>query len=278
VGLGLGDLLAIGAALLYLVSKFLAFFTINYRGVVDISSSLNGWSGSRGVWNLLEIVVVVAVVVGAVVGALLLPTVTGLRGIVFPVCGVLLFGLTLIAFFDVRRVANDSGTPGGPGIGFVLGLILPLVIIAAGVMKLGLLPGDGVVSLASGGAVAATADGMAPFSSPYYPGGPGRPGGPTPPGGSAPPPGLPGGNRPAGPPTGSPGAYGGPPPLQGPYGAPPAGNPGAPPNAPGGYGMPPGGPGGYGAPPTGVPGPYGTPPPGSPGGPSGNGGPPPQPR
>jgi len=266
-GFGLGDLLAIGAAVLYLVSKFLAFFTITYRGIVDVSSSFNAWSGSREVLNWLEIIVVVAVVFSGVLGALVLPALGRLRGIVYPIGGVLLFVLTLIALFDVRRVASDNGTPGVPGIGFVLGLLLPLAIIAGGVMKLGVLPGDDMVSLGGSGAGAGAgaggvsssslSEGSAPFSRPPAPGSDNRPGG-----------------------------YG-PLPQQGPYGGPPAGSRSTPPNAPGSYGMPPGGgsPGGYsggdgGTPPMGVPGPYGaSSPPGGPDSPGGyRGGPPPDPR
>lgn len=260
-GFRLGDLLAIGGALLYFLSKFLSFFTISYRGVVNISSSLNGWSGSRVIWNWLEIALVVAVLAIAIVAALdVVPALGQLRGILFVVGGVLLLVLTAIAFIDVRRVASDAGTSGGPGIGFILGLLFPLVIVGGGLLKMGVLPGDDVVALGSGGGSAPAPVAGAPFSGPPpYTGAPGGPNAPTgvPGGGYAPGSpgnyGQPGGNRTGGPMTGGQGPYGAPPQgSQGPYGSPPPGGAGMPGGSPQGpYGAPPpGGPGGYGGPPS----------------------------
>lgn len=256
--LRLGDLLALGGTVLYFFSKFLpnAKFSANsgVSGAFRFSVTGNGWEASRNIWDFLEIILLLAAIATTIViGLNLLPQFKTLKGWIYTAIGGALVVLTIIAFLDAKSQVNGGvGLSVGPSIGFFLLIIFGLAIVAGGLMKQAIIPGDDAVSFGGGGALAANR-GPQPFSSTYY-------SGQQPPqGGYAQPPPTGGYSQPP------PGGYGAPPPPQAGYGAPP-------PPQQGGYSQPPQQ-GGYGQPPSPPPGGYRPPP----GGPSGYGGPPPPP-
>lgn len=286
--LRLGDFLALGGALLYFFSKYLPFIGVKYTatGLASRSSDANGWDGTRFIFDFLEIICILGTIALPLVIALnVLPQLRARKGWLYAGFGAALALLSVIALLDSRHDVTSkvsgllAGLSVGPRIGFFLLLLFGLVVLAGGLMKQGIIPGDNTVSLGGGsGATAlATANrGPQPFSSNYYGGNPQQPQGGfvqtpnAPPGqGMGPPPDAqPGYGQPPG------AGYGAPPPPQGGYRQPPQGS---------GYGPPPAG--GYGAPPPLPPSGYGQPPPQQGGGYSqppnrgggGYGGPPPAP-
>jgi hypothetical protein len=241
----LGDILAVGGVLLFLISKFFANAKFSANSTVTtpgIPRSLfsvtgNGWEATRGIWDFLQWVCILVVIAAAIlIGLNLLPQFKAFKGWIYVGAGALLVVLTLIAFFDAKNAVGGgalSGLKVSPQFGFFALILFGLVVVAGGLMKQGIIPGDNAVSL--GGSTAALANrGPQPFSSSYYSGQ--QP--PQPPQGyGAPPPPAP------------PGGYGAPPPPPVPpgYGQPPGGGYAQPPQPPQGYGQPPGG--GYGNPP-----------------------------
>jgi hypothetical protein len=246
--LRLGDLLAIGGAILFWISKYFKEVAIKISGATgspfgssDVCSragvNCNSWSATRGIWDFLEIVLfLAAIVTPVVIGLNLLPQLKAYKGWIYVGIGAGLVLLTVIAFLDAK-----SQVPGGfnvsvsPSFGFFMLIIFGLVIAAGGLMKQGIVPGDDAVSF-GGGTAGLGSRGPQPFSSTYY--------------GGQQPPQPPQGGYGAPPPQMPPGGYGAPPPPpqgQG-YGQPPGGGYGQPPpQPPQGYGQPPGG--GYGNPP-----------------------------
>jgi hypothetical protein len=264
--LRLGDILAIGGGLLFWLSKYfkevavkLDARTTGFGNSGDLcqtrGASCNGWVASRGIWDFLEIVLFLAPIVIFVIAALnLVPQIKANKAWIYTGIGGGLILLTIIALLDAKSQFGGGALAGvsvSPSFGFFFLILFGLVIVAGGLMKQAIIPGDDAVSFGGGGLGANR--GPQPFSSTYY-------GGQPPPGGygqPAPPPGAPGGYSqppPGGygaPPPPPGGGYGAPPPQQGGYGQPPQqggyGQP--PPPPPGGYRPPPGGPGGYGGPP-----------------------------
>lgn len=219
--LRLGDLVAVGGALLFFIAKFFAFVRVSVNaGAITTpgvpsslySASVNGWDGTRGVWDFFQLIALVAVIAAAVViGLNLLPQFGAYKGWIYTAAGALLMLLTIIAFFDARSQVGSglslSGISIGPQFGFFALIIFGLAVAVGGLMKQGIVPGDDAVSL-GGGTAALAHRGPQPFSSNYY-------------GGQQPP-------QPPQPPQG----YGAPPPPAGGYGAPP------PPPGPQGYNQP----------------------------------------
>lgn len=242
--LRLGDLIAVGGALLFLIAKYFAFVQVSVNtGTTTVpglpstlfARSLNGWEGTRGVWDFLQIIVFLAVIAAALaIGLNLLPQFGVYKGWIYAGAGALLMLLTIIAFVDAKSQVGSgvafSGLSIRPQFGFFALIIFGLAVAVGGLMKQGIIPGDDAVTL--GGTTAALSNrGPQPFSSSYYSGqqppqqqGYGQP--PPPQGYGQPPP---------------PQGYGAPPPPYGGYGAPPP-----PPPGPQGYNQPPGG---YGNPP-----------------------------
>lgn len=250
--LRLGELLAAGGAFLYFVAKFFPNATFKASGAnsafFKFSVTGNGWEATRWVWDFFEIILFLGVIAATVViGLNLLPQFKSYKGWIYVGGGGGLVLLTIIAFLDAKSQVNGgTGLSVSPSIGFFLLLIFGLAIVAGGLMKQGIVPGDDAVSFGGTGGLPANR-GPQPFSSGYY-------SGQQPPQGyGAPPP----------PPQGG---YGAPPPPQGGYGQPPPppGGYSAPPPQQGGYGQPPPPPGGYGGPPPGGSGGYGGPPPSAP--------------
>lgn len=242
--LRLGDLLALGGAVLFFFAKFLpnATFSANsgVTGVFRFSVTGNGWEATRNIWDFLQVILILAAIATPIVIALnLLPQLKASKGWLYTGMGGALVLLTIIAFLDAKSQVNGGvGLSVSPSIGFFLLILFGLAVVAGGLMKQAIIPGDDAVSFAGGGLAANR--GPQPFSSTYY-------SGQQPPQGGY-------GQPPSSPPAG----YSQPP--QGGYGAPPPPPPagyGAPPPS-GGYGQPP--PSGYGQPPP--PGGYGQPPPG----------------
>jgi hypothetical protein len=257
-GLRLGDLLALGGAFLFFVAKYFPNAKVSAKttGLFNFSVTLNGWEATRGIWDFLQFILIIAAILTPIlIGLNLLPQLRPSKGWLYIGIGGGLVLLTIIAFLDAKSQVNaGSGVSVGPSIGVFLLIIFGLAVVAGGLMKQGIVPGDDAVSFGGPGGGLAANRGPQPFSSNYY-------GGQQPPQGGygAPPPPQQGG-------------YGAPPPPQGGYGAPPPqGGYGAPPPPQGGYGQPPQQ-GGYGQPPP--PGGYGPPP----GGSGGYGGPPPPPQ
>jgi hypothetical protein len=243
----LGDLLAVGGALLYWIAKYFKEVAVKVSGAGtagnpflsgDLCSrsgaNCNGWNVSRGIWDFLEIVLfLAAIATPIVIGLNLLPQLKALKGWIYVGIGGGLVLLTIIAFLDAKsQLPSGVNISVSPGFGFFLLIIFGLVIVVGGLMKQSIIPGDDAVSF-GGGAAALGNRGPQPFSSSYYSGQPQQP-----PQGYGAPPQMP------------PGGYGAPPPPQQPpqgYGAPPPGGYGQPPQQPPqGYGQPPGG---YGNPP-----------------------------
>lgn len=258
--LRLGDLLALGGAFLYFVAKYFPNARVSAKttGLFKFSVTLNGWEATRGIWDFLQIILFLAgIAAPVVIGLNLLPQLKPSKGWIYTGIGGGLVLLAIIAFIDAKSQVNaGSGVSVGPSIGFFLLIIFGLAVVAGGLMKQGIVPGDDAVSFGGPGGGLTANRGPQPFSSSYY-------GGQQPPQGGygAPPP--------------QQGGYGAPPPPQGGYGAPqppPGGGYGAPPPPQGGYGRPPQQ-GGYGQPPP-PSGGYGAPPPPQGGG---YGGPPPPP-
>lgn len=242
--LRLGDLIAVGGAILFLLCKYFPFVTVTFNfgagSPFRNSASANGWQATNDFLDFLQVLAILAAIATAVVvGLNLLPMLKPLKGWLYVGCGGVMTLLTIVALLSGKsQFSNSVNLSVGPSIGFFLLLIFGLAVIAGGLMKQGIIPGDNAVSL--GGAAGALGNrGPQPFSSSYY-------GGQQPPQGYGAPPPQPG--------------YGAPPPPQGGYGAPPPqGGYGQPPQP--GYGAPPPPQGGYGAPPPGGPGGYGGPPP-----------------
>jgi hypothetical protein len=255
--LRLGDLVALGGTVLFFFSKFLpnARFSANsgVTGAFRFSVTGNGWEASRNIWDFLEIILILAAIATPIViGLNLLPQSKAMKGWIYTAIGGALAILTIIALLDAKSQVNGGvGLSVGPSIGFFLMILFGLVIVAGGLMKQAIIPGDDAVSLGGGSGALAANRGPQPFSSTYYSGQQPPQGGyaqppPAPGGYSQPPPGGYGAPPPPPPQAG----YGAPPPQQGGYGQPPQqGGYGQPPPPPGGYRPPPGGPGGYGGPP-----------------------------
>jgi hypothetical protein len=264
--LRLGDLLAIGGALLFWIAKYFKEVAVKITLGTTVpgfnngdlckgrGNACNSWNSTRGVWDFLEVILFLAPIVAYILFTLnLLPQYKAYKGWIYAGAGGGLVLLTVIAFLDASsQYGSGSGVSISPGFGFFLLLIFGLVIVAGGLMKQRIVPGDDAVSFGGGSGALAVNRGPQPFSSNYYGGQqPPQQGGygqPPPPGGYGQPPPPQQGGYGAPPPGGGYGAP--PPPQQGGYGQPPQqGGYGQPPPPPGGYGPPSGGGGGYGNPP-----------------------------
>jgi hypothetical protein len=243
----LGDILALGGALLFLISKFFANAKFSASSAVTtpgvprslFSVTGNGWEASRQIWDFLQWICILVIIAAAVlIGLNLLPQFKAFKGWIYTGAGALLVLLTIIAFVDAKNAVGGGALSGlnvSPQFGFFALILFGLVIVAGGLMKQGIIPGDDAVSLGGSGAALGNR-GPQPFSSNYYSGQ------------QSPQPPPPQGGYGAPPPQAPPGGYGAPPPPgpQG-YGQPPGGGYGQPPpQPPQGYGQPPGG---YGNPP-----------------------------
>ncbi len=263
--LRLGDLIAVGGVVLFLIAKYFKEVSVKLTGSAGIptlsrdlcasaGAGCNGWQRSGNLWDFLEIVLILGTIATPIViGLNLLPQIHAYKGWIYTGAGAGLAIFTIIALLlDKSDVGGSSiAYSYSPSYGFFFLILFGLAVIAGGLMKQGIIPGDDAVSFPGGGGLAANR-GPQPFSSTYYSGqqppqgGYGQPSPPPQQGGYNQPP--PGGY---GAPPLPPGGYGAPPPpQQGGYGQPPQqGGYGQPPPPPGGYRPPPGGPSGYGGPP-----------------------------
>ncbi len=140
-GMRLGDLLAVGGGTLFVLAKFLPFAALQSGRVgFPYAFVYDGWQATNGLWNLLQLLLCLAAIDVALGGFTerFAPVPTP-RGVRYLLIGGLLGVTTLFGLIGWNSVR----------VGLFALLLLAATVVAGGLLKMGIIPGDDRFTMAS---------------------------------------------------------------------------------------------------------------------------------